>query len=242
MRQVRIFQAGEYQPGQQIELSPQAAQHVALVLRMKVSEPLILFNGRQEKDYHASIVSADRKHVKVEIISVENTHRESPLKIELAQAISKGDRMDFAIQKAVELGVSSIQPLFSERCVVKLDEKRLTKKQQQWQAISVGACEQSGRCLVPEVKPAMQFSDYIKKIEGQGLILAPGAEVSLSSVACSQQPLSLLIGPEGGFSETEIKQAASESIQALSLGPRILRTETAALTALAVLQANGGDL
>lgn len=242
MRQVRIFQAGDYQPGQQLELSAQALQHVAVVLRMKAKESLILFNGRQEVAFHATIVSSERRKVVVEIVSKEEVHLESPLKIELAQVISKGERMEFAIQKAVELGVSSIQPLFSERSVVKLDEKRLSKKQEQWQAISIAACEQSGRCIVPEVKPAIKFSDYLKKAQGQGVMLAPGAKSALKSLPLRQDALFLLIGPEGGFSEAEMELAKAEQVITASLGPRILRTETAALAALSVIQASSGDL
>ncbi len=242
MRQIRIFQAGDYHPGQRVELSPQAAQHVALVLRMSASEPLTLFNGKHETEYHATIVSSDRKSVIVEVLDAEQISRESPLNIELAQVISKGDRMEFAIQKAVELGVSSIQPLFSERCVVKLDEKRLRKKQQQWQAISIAACEQSGRCIVPEVKPAISFVEYLQKAEGQGVILNPEAQYSLKALNFSKQPLFILIGPEGGFSDDEVAQAKAAHVTSASLGPRVLRTETAALAALSIIQAVGGDL
>ncbi|QMT58706.1 16S rRNA (uracil(1498)-N(3))-methyltransferase [Legionella sp. PC997] len=242
MRAVRIYQSGTYHPGQLLELSPEASQHVGVVLRMQPGESLTLFCG-DDHEFSATIESVKKKQVIVRIGSSTHISRESPLAIHLAQAISKGERMEFVMQKAVELGVASITPIITKRCVVKLDKERMAKKLHQWQAIVIAACEQSGRNTVPLVHTPMSLEDYMHAAQAElRFILDPGENKKWRDYAFSSSVVDLLIGPEGGLSEDEVQFACKHGFQPLSLGPRILRTETAAITALSVLQAVGGDL
>ncbi len=241
MREIRIYQPGDYKVGELLELSPEASKHVGTVLRMQAGENLTLFCG-DDREFKVTIDAVKKKQVIVSITEVKNISRESHLKIHLAQGISKGDRMELVMQKAVELGVYAITPIISERCVVKLDKERLEKKMHQWQSIAIAACEQSGRNQIPLVSPPKTFESYIQeKHLGLKLILHPDGGNTWRDYTV-QENVSLMIGPEGGFSDTEVKGACDSGFQTLCLGPRILRTETAAITALSVLQAAGGDL
>jgi 16S rRNA (uracil1498-N3)-methyltransferase len=171
---------------------------------------------------------------------VEN---ESPLNIHLAQGISRGDRMDFTLQKSVELGVNTITPIFTERCGVKLSGERLEKKHQQWQKIVISACEQSGRCAVPIVATPIYLADWLaQETAALKLNLHPKAEHSIMNLPIENQRVRLLIGPEGGLSDDEIANANKAGFHDVLLGPRVLRTETAALTAITALQCRYGDL
>lgn len=242
MRAVRIYQPGEYDTGQLLALSPEASQHIGVVLRMQVGERITLFCG-DNREFDATLELVKKKQVMVVVGSVKKVSRESQLAIYLAQAISKGERMELVMQKAVELGVSRITPIVTERCVVKLDEERMLKKHRQWQAIVIAACEQSGRNQVPAVHTPISISRYLKEVDaGLKLIVHPGANKTWRDYGLGSSDVALLIGPEGGFSEQEVQDAVKQGFQPLSLGPRILRTETAAITALSVLQAIGGDL
>ncbi|MCP0912775.1 MULTISPECIES: 16S rRNA (uracil(1498)-N(3))-methyltransferase [Legionella] len=241
MRTVRIYQPGQYQCGQVVELSPEAAQHVAVVLRMRAGEKLTLFSGNNI-EFTALIATIQKKKVTVTIMAAERQCRESPRAIHLAQAISKGERMEFVVQKAVELGVASITPLLTARCVVKLDAERLQKKRQQWQAIAVAACEQCGRNVIPKVYEAEPLEKYVQQCQSAlKLVLYPDSAKSWREYEFKED-IALLIGPEGGLDEHEIAAAQRHGFSSLRLGPRILRTETAAITALSVLQAVSGDL
>ncbi|GGI84820.1 16S rRNA (uracil(1498)-N(3))-methyltransferase [Legionella impletisoli] len=238
----RIYQPGTYQPGDTVDLSPSAGQHVSVVLRMKPGEHLTLFRGNNY-EYHAVIVSAQKRQVTVQIQSHQKMDRESFRMIHLAQSISKGERMEWVIQKAVELGVSTITPLISERTVVRVDENRLSKKLAQWQAIAIAACEQCGRNSLPTLHPITVFQDYIQQTEAElKLLLDPESEKTWRDFDFEVKDITLLIGPEGGFSQNEIDLARAHQFQGLKLGPRILRTETAAISALSMLQAVSGDL
>jgi 16S rRNA (uracil1498-N3)-methyltransferase len=242
MREIRIYQPGEYVSGQQFELSSEAGQHVSVVLRMQVGEGVTLFNGEDEL-CEATIIMAKKKQVVVSLGEVKQISRESPLRIHLGQALSKGDRMEWVMQKSVELGVFSITPLITERCAVKLDHERMLKKVQQWQAIVVAACEQCGRNTVPVVHPPIHLESYVREIQAPlKLILHTHGDKKWRDYSQKWSEIALLIGPEGGFSEAEVSLAFSHHFAPLSLGPRILRTETAAISALSVLQAVGGDL
>lgn len=242
MRTIRIYQPGPYSLGETVDLSPTASQHVGVVLRMQPGDELILFCGNN-CEYSARIEVVNKKKVSVFITNIYEVNRESPRHIHLAQAISKGDRMEWAIQKAVELGVTSITPLFTEHCVVKLDETRLAKKLAQWQAIAIAACEQSGRTMVPMIHPANTFTHYLQQCDAtMKVVLHPQASISWREYHFSAGDIALLIGPEGGLSDIEVTAAQSHGFQALCLGPRILRTETAAIAALSLLQAVAGDL
>jgi len=241
VKKIRIYQSGEFTEGMSVTLSEEAGQHVGVVLRMHVGEQLCLFNGTNQ-EFTSTITAINKKKVLVTIDSSAQVNRESPLHIHLAQAISKGERMEFVIQKAVELGVNTITPLISERCVVKLDAARIQKKVQQWQAIAVAACEQSGRNVVPLIAQPLSLEHYLNQCKAFiKLILHPYQAQPLKSFKI-EESIALLIGPEGGFSEEEVLQAQALHFQPVSLGPRILRTETATITALSVLQALGGDL
>lgn len=242
MREIRIYQAGEYRCGQILELSAEAGQHVAVVLRMQVGDALTLFNG-DNYEFQCTISLVKKKHVLVSLDSVREVNRESPLQIHLGQALSKGDRMEWVVQKATELGVVSITPLITERCVVKLDKERMLKKTQQWQAIAIAACEQSGRNQIPQVNPPVYLEAFLQtlKMEVKYILHTQNAQ-TWRDFSFNSGETALIIGPEGGFSEAEISLATSYQCASLSLGPRILRTETAAISALSLLQAVGGDL
>lgn len=242
MRTIRIYQKGLYQEGEQLTLEAAQSHHVASVLRMQKEQYLTVFPGNNI-EFHAQIIDIKKKSVIVKLLSAQTVNRESPRAIHLAQAISKGDKMEWVVQKAVELGVASITPIYTSRSVVKLDKERLQKKQQQWQAIAIAACEQSGRNTIPEIKEAMSINCLLaNKPTAHCFILDPYEGNSCKTTHFDQGDLLLLIGPEGGFSPEEVKQAKQAQFQSLSLGPRILRTETAAITALSLLQAFCGDL
>jgi len=178
----------------------------------------------------------------VKAISSTDNPVESPLKLHLGQGISRGDRMDFVIQKAVELGVTEITPLFTERCGVKLDAERLAKRTEQWQKIAIAACEQSGRSVVPLVHTAIQLTKWLaQETKDLKLTLDPWTSDSIKTIAGSQT-IRLVIGPEGGFTDAEVAQTKDAGFMAVRLGPRVLRTETAALTAISALQLQFGDL
>lgn len=242
MRKIRIYQAGSFHIGQILELSPEAGQHVGVVLRMQPNDSIILFCG-DNREFDALLVAVHKKKVTVKIISERVVNRESPRKIHLAQAISKGERMEFVMQKAVELGVTSISPIISSRSVVKLDKERMEKKCAQWQAIAIAACEQSGRNQIPLIKNAMDLDDYLQQdADLLKFVLDPGQSKTWRDYHFADAELALLIGPEGGFSEEELKQIFAAGFNPLFLGPRVLRTETAAIASLALLQAVSGDL
>lgn len=242
MRAVRIYQPGNYDTGQLLALSPEASQHVGVVLRMQVGEHLTLFCG-DNREFEATIEAVKKKQVIVAVGSINDINRESPLAIHLAQAISKGERMELVMQKAAELGVASIIPVITERCVVKLDNERMTKKLNQWQSIVIAACEQSGRNKIPIVHSPMTLSRFMEHVDSElRFILHPSGNKTWRDYTIGASDITVLIGPEGGLSEQEVQYTFKHGFQPLSLGPRILRTETAAITALSVLQAVGGDL
>lgn len=242
VREVRIYQPGSYGSGQTLELSSAQGQHVSVVLRMQAGEKITLFSG-DNREWEAVIVSAHKKKVEVSIINEKRLSRESPKRIHLVQAISKGERMEFVMQKAVELGVASITPVLSERSVVRLDEERMEKKWSQWQAIAIAACEQSGRNQIPQIEKIRHLKEVLQaQWDACKLVLHPGTEKTWRDYRFSEANIVLLVGPEGGFSEQEINLILAYNFHSLALGPRILRTETAAIAALTVLQAVCGDL
>ncbi|MGQ3890749.1 16S rRNA (uracil(1498)-N(3))-methyltransferase [Legionella sp. CNM-4043-24] len=242
MRTIRIYQAGHYETGDSFLLSEDAGQHVGVVLRMQVGDELTLFRG-DNQEFSAVISAVHKKKVEVSISAGQVVDRESPRRIHLAQAISKGERMELVVQKAVELGVASITPLITERCAVKRQDERMEKKNQQWQAIAVAACEQSGRNIVPRIHPAQSLDAFLaSERPTQNFILYPKAGKSWRDYAWTESDIGLVIGPEGGLSTDEINRLLALDYAPLSLGPRVLRTETAAIAALSVLQAVCGDL
>jgi 16S rRNA (uracil1498-N3)-methyltransferase len=224
-----------------LELPEGAARHVGQVLRMRAGELLTLFNGAGG-EYHAVIEAVERRSVRVRIESWREVERESRLELVLAQCVSKGERMDYTVQKAVELGVSAIVPLLSARSVVKLDGERWEKKLEHWRGIVVSACEQSGRTRIPHVYPVQKLDAWLAQAgTGARLVLAPGGHHALKALPASAAA-TLLVGPEGGLDDKEIALAVHRGFTAIGLGPRVLRTETAGVAALSALQALWGDL
>lgn len=242
MRIIRIYQPGDYAPGQTIELTADAGQHVGVVLRMSAGDSLCLFSG-DNHEYEAQISSVHKKKVCVTISSKHEVNRESPRIIHLAQAISKGERMEMVMQKAVELGVASISPIITSRSVVRLDQDRMEKKRMQWQSIAIAACEQSGRNKIPLVNNVILLDEFLtQQTAALKFVLHPKKSKTWRDYHFSQAELALLIGPEGGFDAKELEQIFAAGFNPLCLGPRVLRTETAAISALSVLQAVAGDL
>ncbi len=211
------------------------------VLRVTAGQTIVLFNG-DGHDYAAEVVRPGKKEISLCVISRLPAARESGLEITVVQAISRGERMDQTLQKCTELGVVAFQPLFSERVEIRPRAEKLARRLEHWRGVVVSACEQSGRAVIPEVFPVLDFSDWLERgDDGSRLVLVPGAEMPLSRAELDGR-VHLVVGPEGGFSEIELGLARSHGVEAVSLGPRVLRTETAAPAAVAVLQALAGDL
>ena len=218
---------------------------LANVLRLKKSDELILFNGIDPVEASVKIVHLDRKTAEVEIDKIEKVSRESPLQTCLWQAIEKPDRMDYAIQKAVELGVSCIQPVYTEYSLPPFRQGRLKKKIAHWQGIIIHACEQTGRCILPALKDPLALSALLQKRDRKitGLMPDPDAVKSLRECHIDTgKKIEILIGPIAGFTKDEVMDAEKNGMQSLHLGPRILRTETAGIAILAWLQVEYGDL
>lgn len=243
MRNPRIYQQNEFIVNETVTLTDDTFGHIVRVLRLKEGEMITLFNGEEAFQYTAKLCNVSKKSAQANIISQEEVSSESPLNIHLGQGISRGDRMDFTLQKSVELGVNTITPLFTERCGVKLNAERLEKKRQQWQKIVISACEQSGRASVPIVAEPMFLDDWLKQeTTALKINLHPKAQHSIMSLPMENTRVRLLIGPEGGLSDEEIAKANENDFHDVLLGPRVLRTETAALTAITALQCRFGDL
>jgi 16S rRNA (uracil1498-N3)-methyltransferase len=241
MRLPRIHHPAPLAAGQRVELQEAAANHLTRVLRLAAGAPVILFNG-EGGEYEAVIRESNKRHVIVELGAFHAIEREPPLELWLAQGISRGERMDYTIQKAVELGVSRIIPLFTEHCNVRLDGERLEKRLQHWHGVIVGACEQCGRNRLPEIASAVTLLQWLATPgEGLRLVLDPDANRSLAQLPPPAGRVILLIGPEGGLSDQELRQAAQCNYLGLRLGPRVLRTETAAVATLAAILARWGD-
>lgn len=242
MRSPRIYHSQPLHEQTTINLEPDAANHVGRVLRMSPEQNVKLFNG-DGYDYHGTISAVSKKNVEVNIEHKEAIENESSLTLHLAQGISRGDKMDFTLQKSVELGVTEITPIFTERCGVKLQGERLEKKHQQWQKIVISACEQSGRAFVPKVNKPIKLQEFLQqKTEQLKLNLHPRASTNVKGLTIPEQGVRFIIGPEGGLDDNEIEQAVDAGYQEIILGPRVLRTETAAMALLTALQLEFGDL
>ncbi|MGR5093217.1 16S rRNA (uracil(1498)-N(3))-methyltransferase [Vibrio maritimus] len=242
MRIPRIYHPETIQSLGTLALSDDAAGHIGRVLRMKEGQEVLLFDG-SGYEFPATITSVGKKNVDVDIQEKVESSIESPLDLHLGQVISRGDKMEFTIQKSVELGVNTITPLISERCGVKLDAKRFEKKLQQWQKIAISACEQCGRNTIPVIRPIMSLEEWCAEpSEALKLNLHPRAKYSINTLPEPVNKVRLLIGPEGGLSAQEIEMTEQYQFEETLLGPRVLRTETAALTAITALQVRFGDL
>jgi 16S rRNA (uracil1498-N3)-methyltransferase len=223
---------------------PDHVAHHLHVLRMAPGDNITLFNG-DGGEYTATLTGIDRKRAHVEIKAFSPREVELPYAITLAQAMPEASKMDWIIEKAVELGAAAIQPLATQRCVVRLSAERAAKKIAHWQAIVVAASEQSGRNRVAHVADTVEFHNWIGQRDLHArILLTPRAEQSLSDWARHHppQPVTLLVGPEGGFTEREENTALAQDVLALSMGQRVLRTETAGLAAIAALNAVWGEM
>lgn len=241
MRVSRLYLINELTPGLSIHLGEEEAHYVRTVLRLKKGQDIILFNGRGG-EYLARLALVSKKSVVVDVNDYIERSVESSLTVFLGLAISRGDRMDWAIQKAVELGVARIAPLLSERCVIKFkDEEKKQQRLRHWRNIAQHAAEQSGRTVVPQMPGIEELSSWVEAQNGLKLFLDPHAKRSLKDLNAEDGVITLLSGPEGGFSEQERALSRSAGFETVRLGPRILRTETAALAALTAVQTMWGD-
>ena len=224
-----------------VELPDNVVRHLN-VLRVKNTEEIVLFNGNG-KSYPALSEVLEKRRASVRILREEATDNESPLKITLVQAVSAAERMDFTLQKSVELGVAEIRPVISERCVVRLSGERAEKRVARWQEIVVSACEQSGRNIVPKVLPLTTYVQALQQLpqETTKLLMSLNRAQNLSDVQPQSGKVVFMVGPEGGWTEKEEQQAFDAGFQSVTLGKRVLRTETASLAAIAAMQTLWGD-
>lgn len=227
--------------GQTVALPDNIVRHLN-VLRVRPNENITLFDGKG-KAHAARLTVLEKRRAEAEILHEDTTDNESPLNITLIQSISFGDRMDFTLQKSVELGVTAIQPVISERCIVRLDGERAAKRLARWQEIVISACEQSGRNTVPPVLPIIGYREALDKMpsESTKLIMSINRARKLGDIRQPSGAIVFMVGPEGGWTEQEEQQAFEAGFQAVTLGKRILRTETAPLAALAAMQTLWGD-
>lgn len=227
--------------GDYIELDGETVHYLATVLRLKPGALVALFNAR-DGEVIGELLCVDRRQVSVQLTSKVFSDTDPKLPIHLGVGLSRGERMDYLVQKATELGVASITPLFTEHCEVRLDQKRTEKRLAHWQKVAVSATEQCGRCQVPTIDMPRNFSDYLQQ-NHQGLVLVLDHRAGSPPPASQETPsqITLLSGPEGGLSTAELDAAAKAGFTPTALGPRVLRTETAPLAALSVIQYLYGD-
>jgi 16S rRNA (uracil1498-N3)-methyltransferase len=241
----RLYLSGELAPGRSCTLPPSQAHHAVRVLRLKRGDRVILFNG-DGAEYAAVVAEASAERCTLDVTGRESVDREAPFAVTLAQAVASGERMDYTIQKAVELGVSAIQPLESRRSVVRLLAERADRRVAHWQAVVIAACEQCGRNRVPSVLPLTRLDAYfsastLRPDSGQRLLPTPRSTRRLRDLERPGGSVVILAGPEGGFAPEEEQAAERSGFLPVRMGPRVLRTETAAAAALAALQALWGD-
>ena len=236
----RFYLPAPLAPHTTFSLPDNIVRHIH-VLRLNAGDAITLFNGTGS-DFDATLQEVGKRHAECHITAQRQPENESPLAITLVQAISSGERMDFTLQKSVELGVRAICPIISERCVVRLSGERADKRVQRWQDIVIAACEQSGRSIVPTVQPSVSFSDYLRQMPPElHLMMSLRRTTTLHDIAPAPQTLRLMIGPEGGWTPAEEQAALEAGVQTITLGKRVLRTETAAMAAMAAMQVLWGD-
>ena len=239
MRLSRFFIDAPLSLGQH-ELPEAQAHYIGRVLRHAVGDAVQLFDGSGQ-EYLGELIEMGKKNVRVELREAFTGLAESPLRIHLGQGLSRGERMDWAIQKATELGASEITPIISERCEVRLKDERADKRMAHWRQVAISACEQCGRSVLPVIHPPLELAAWLQQVEADlKLVLHPVAEPWAGHVP--PRSLAFLIGPEGGLSDAEVDQAKGADFHAARLGPRVLRTETAPVVALSVAQQLWGDL
>jgi 16S rRNA (uracil1498-N3)-methyltransferase len=248
MRIPRIFIDSELNENTILALPDSAFQHLCKVLRLKSDHPLRVFNGQafngKGGQFNAILCDVEKRSANIRVTDFEELDNESPIQVTIGQTLSRGERMDYAIQKSVEAGVFAIQPLFSERCEVKLQESRAEKRQQHWQQVAISAAEQCGRGMVPIVYAPMELHEWVEKCnEMLKLTLHHHSAKPISQYEKpSNNRVALLIGPEGGLSEKEVQLSEKAGFNAITLGPRVLRTETAPVVAISVINTLWGDI
>lgn len=244
MRKTRLYTESDLATGQVHELDAIASHHLCTVLRHNAGDELLLFNGREDNEYLARLSQPHKKHARVEVLERREVFNESPLHIHLYQGVSRGDRMDFAVQKATELGVNEITPVLCQHSQMRLTGDKADKKRQHWQQIAISASQQCGRCRLPNVHAPVSFEIAMsaRPSDTVGLFLHT-RDMSLPQPAWQGvNTLDIWVGPEGGFDESEVASARKGGLSALQLGPRVLRTETAAIAALTACQILAGDM
>jgi 16S rRNA (uracil1498-N3)-methyltransferase len=244
MRTIRIHVDSPLASGTDVVLPAQAGEHVARVLRLEAGAPVVLFSGDDGMEYEATLVGVGKREVVASVGAGRSPGNESPLALTLAQGVARGEKMDLIVQKATELGIARIVPILTERSEVKLDPARAEKRLIHWRAVAASACEQSGRARVPVIEAAVPLAAWLASLDPGGparLALLPEGTKRPAELALTDAAI-LAIGPEGGFGERDRAALAAAGFTGLRLGPRILRTETAGLAAIAALQALYGDV
>ena len=244
LRTIRIYVDQPLKTGIEISLPQQAAAHVARVLRLRIGNPLVLFNG-DGLDYACELIESGAREVRIRVRAAQTAAAESPLRITLAQALARGEKMDWIVQKATELGVAEIVPLVTERSEVKLDTTRADRRVAHWRGVATGACEQSGRARIPAIHAPDTLPAWLRSLDPKQhetrLALLPDGEIKPRELGRIENEVLLAVGPEGGFGESDIAVLRNAGFRALTLGPRILRTETAGVAAIAAMQTLFGD-
>ena len=242
MRLTRSYIDAPLRAGAEVALPEDVAAHLLRVLRLALGDACVLFNG-DGHDYDARIVHLGKREARAQVVAARRVDNESPLRITLLQGIARGEKMDLILQKATELGVAGVLPVDSERSEVKLDAARAAKRLAHWRGVVVAACEQSGRATVPPVEPPQSLAQGAARRTGRGLILDPFADTPVGALqGAGWRECTLAIGPEGGWSPRDRQQLVAAGFEGIRLGPRVLRTETAGIAAIAALQALLGDL
>ncbi|MEM7430962.1 MAG: 16S rRNA (uracil(1498)-N(3))-methyltransferase [Pseudomonadota bacterium] len=240
----RLYVASPLSTGSEITLGESEARYLGRALRMRNGDDVAVFNG-DDSEFSATVQSLAKNQAQLLVGAPVDTQTESPLKVHLVQGVSRGERMDLVVQKATELGIKRLSPVLTEYGVVKLDSERAEKRREHWQKIAISACEQSHRVRPPLIDAPVTLKEFFgagARESDVDLILQPEASTPLVNVAKPDTKICLLIGPEGGFSDNEYDDADAAGFTSVSLGPRVLRTETAAIAALAVVQSLWGDL
>jgi len=243
MRRHRFFCSTDVTAGSELDLPADVARHINQVLRLRVDDAITLFDGNGV-EFECRLVKVGKSGTRVSVGDMSQPETESPLKISLWHGICRGQRMDVVVQKATELGVSDIQPMFTTRGVVKLDSNRAAKRLEHWQKVAISAAEQSGRCRVPKLVQPLDIAKLLDNCtaESTKIIFDPSGEQRLADLLQKDLPIILCTGPEGGFTENELAHTESAGFQKVALGPRILRTETAPIVALTLVQHLIGDM
>jgi len=239
-RAPRFYIEGRLREGSTCALPEESAHHAVRVLRLRGGDEVTLFDGRGG-EYAARIASIERTRVAIDVLGHRAVEREAALRIVLVQGVSSGERMDFTIRKAVELGVAEVHPVLAAASVARPKGERAAARHEHWQRIAIAACEQCGRNQIPKVMPLLPLADYRAEGEGRKLLLSPLSQAPLSKIATQGESFVVAAGPEAGFSAAEDAALVESGFVAVRLGPRVLRTETAALAALAALNALKGD-